>query len=116
MPIYWAFLTFMLLTPGTENKEYSFMFSGIDKILHFLIFTLLGFLFRGSFPKISFLYYICILSIYAVLTEIMQDAMQMGRSGEILDLVADFSGLLFGYYIYNKLLPLLLKVLDRVKL
>jgi hypothetical protein len=32
LPIYWAFLTYMLLKPGEENHEYWFMFSGIDKI------------------------------------------------------------------------------------
>jgi VanZ family protein len=101
MPIYWAFLTFMLLKPGQENHEYWFMFSGIDKILHVSIFAALGFLFIASFPKIKFAYFIQIILIYAFLTEIFQEEMHLGRSMETLDIVADTIGCLIGYYIYK---------------
>ncbi|KQT22440.1 antibiotic resistance protein VanZ [Chryseobacterium sp. Leaf404] len=101
MPIYWAFLTFMLLKPGQENHEYWFMFSGIDKVLHLSIFAALGFLFIASFPKIKFGYYIQIILIYAFLTEILQEEMHLGRSIETLDIVADTLGCLIGYYTYK---------------
>ena len=93
----------MLLKPGTENKEYWFMFQGFDKILHLSIFAFLGFCFTAAFPKIRFLYYIYIMLIYAFLTEILQDEMHMGRSAEFLDIVADLIGVLLGYYIYKLL-------------
>ena len=101
LPIYWAFLTYMLLKPGVENKEYWFMFSGIDKLLHLSIFALLGFTFMAAFPKTKFLTFLYIMLIYAFLTEILQDAMQLGRSMESLDIVADTIGVLAGYYIYS---------------
>lgn len=41
--------------------------------------------------------------IYAFLTEILQEEMKMGRSMEILDIFADFFGVLMGYYIFKKL-------------
>lgn len=102
LPIYWAFLTYMLLRPGVENKEYFFMFPHLDKLIHFTIFFLLGFFFRVRFPKVSLLYYFLILGSYALLTEILQDTMNWGRSLEFLDAVADTLGLSLAYYIYNR--------------
>ena len=102
LPIYWAFLTYMLLRPGVENKEYFFMFPHLDKLIHFTIFFLLGFFFRVRFPKASLLYYFLILVSYALLTEILQDTMNWGRSLEFLDAVADTLGLSLAYYIYNR--------------
>ncbi len=101
LPIYWAFLTYMLLKPGEENHEYWFMFSGIDKILHLSIFAALGFFFIAAFPKIRFYYFIQIILLYAFLTEILQEEMGLGRSMETLDIVADTLGCLIGYYIYK---------------
>ncbi|MDP2458184.1 VanZ family protein [Kaistella sp. SH40-3] len=102
LPIYWAFLTFMLLKPGVENLEYPFMFEGIDKVLHLSIFTFLGFTFMAAFPKIKFFYFIQIMMLYGMLTEILQDEMHWGRSLEFLDLIADMVGVLIGYFIFKK--------------
>ncbi|MBB4808256.1 VanZ family protein [Chryseobacterium defluvii] len=104
MPIYWAFLTYMLLKPGQENHEYWFMFNGIDKALHVSIFAMLGFSLISAFPKIKFSYFFQIVLIYAFLTEILQEEMNMGRSMESLDIVADMVGCLLGYYIYKGLI------------
>ena len=103
LPIYWAFLTFMLLKPGVENFEYPFMFDGIDKLLHLSIFALLGFSFMSAFPKISFLSFLQIMAIYGLLTEILQDEMGWGRSLEGLDFVAAILGAVIGYFIFNKM-------------
>jgi len=101
LPIYWAFLTFMLLKPGQENKEYFFMFNGFDKALHISIFIILGFSFMAAFPKIKFSYFFQIILIYAFLTEILQEEMHLGRSMESLDIIADTVGCLIGYFIYK---------------
>jgi VanZ family protein len=93
----------MLLRPGVENREYFFMFDGIDKVLHLGIFAMLGFLFIAAFPRIRFSYYFQIILIYAFLTEILQEEMNLGRSMETLDIVADTIGCLLGYYIYKEL-------------
>ncbi|MCL8536659.1 VanZ family protein [Chryseobacterium gallinarum] len=103
LPIYWAFLTYMLLKPGQENHEYWFMFNGIDKVLHVSIFAALGFSFVATFPKIKFSYFFQIILIYAFLTEILQEEMGLGRSMETLDIVADAIGCLVGYYMYKVL-------------
>ena len=103
LPIYWAFLTYMLLRPGLENYEFPFMFEGIDKILHLAIFAMLGFCFMAALPKIKFSYFIQIMLIYGLLTEILQDEMNWGRSLEFLDLVADTIGVLLGYLLFFRL-------------
>ena len=102
LPIYWAFLTYMLLRPGVENIEYSFMFDGIDKVLHLAIFGMLGFSFVAAFPKVRFLYFFQIMLSYSILTEILQDEMGWGRSMEALDLVADTIGVILGYFLFKK--------------
>ena len=103
LPIYWAFLTYMLLRPGIEGIDLPFMFSGIDKILHLFIFAMLGFSFMAAFPRILFLYFFQIMLAYGLLTEILQDEMQLGRSLETLDLVADIFGVLLGYFFFHQL-------------
>ena len=105
LPMYWAFLTYMLLKPGEENREYWFIFNGIDKVLHLSIFAALGFFLISAFPKIKFSYFFQIILIYAFLTEILQEEMGLGRSMETLDIVADAIGCLIGYYIYKRILP-----------
>lgn len=45
--------------------------------------------------------------IYAFLTEILQDEMQLGRSMENLDILADTIGVLIGYYVFKKIKRLL---------
>ncbi|WP_294207648.1 VanZ family protein [uncultured Chryseobacterium sp.] len=104
LPIYWAFLTYMLLRPGEENHEYWFMFNGIDKVLHLSIFAALGFCLIAAFPKIRFSYFIQVILIYAFLTEILQEEMGLGRSMETLDVVADAIGCLIGYKTYKVLI------------
>jgi len=104
LPIYWAFLTYMLLRPGEENHEYWFMFNGIDKVLHLSIFAALGFCLIAAFPKIRFSYFIQVILIYAFLTEILQEEMGLGRSMETLDVVADAIGCLIGYMAYKVLI------------
>ena len=44
-----------------------------------------------------------IMMIYAFLTEILQGEMQLGRSAESLDIVADLLGVVIGYFIFRKL-------------
>ncbi|WP_300672018.1 VanZ family protein [Soonwooa sp.] len=101
MPIYWAFLTYMLLRPGLENKEYSFMFPGFDKVLHFSIFGFLGFCLLVSFPNLKRSTYLLIGFAYALLTEILQETMGFGRSLEVLDVVADMLGFSLAILVYK---------------
>ena len=102
LPIYWAFLTYLLLRPGFESHEYWFMFPGFDKVLHLSIFAMLGFCFMSAFPRCSFRYFIQIMLIYGFATEILQDELEWGRSSEFLDIVADTVGVIIGYLLFKK--------------
>ena len=92
----------MLLKPGVENLEYTFMFDGIDKELHLAIFGMLGISFVAAFSKVWFVSFFQVMLCYAFLTEILQDEMELGRSLEFLDLVADTVGVISGYFLFKK--------------
>lgn len=101
LPIYWAILTYMLLKPTGDTAHHFLFFKGIDKVVHFLVFAILGFLFSIVFRKSNFLFFV-IMFLYALLTEILQGVMSLGRSFEIWDLVADMLGVSVGYWLYHK--------------
>lgn len=101
LPIYWAFLTYMLLKPGVENQEYWFMFPGIDKLIHLSIFAFLGFCLLVSFKKLNLFYFFTIIFFYGLGTEVLQEVMHMGRSFELLDILADVIGSSLGLIIYR---------------
>ncbi len=94
----------MLLRRGIENKEYWFVFPGIDKLIHLSIFAFLGFTLLMSFRKLNLIYFLGIIFIYGLGTEILQEVMHMGRSFELLDILADIVGSLLGLITYRLLL------------
>ena len=101
--LYGAFLTYILLRPTSDldlPKNF-FSFEGIDKVVHFLIFALLAYLYKMAFPRHSILRELLLLSAYALLTEIMQEKMQMGRTGDPLDMLADVLGIFAGVFVFN---------------
>ena len=78
-----------------------YIFDGVDKLVHLSVFAFLGFLLMIVFPRTKFIVFIQIMLIYTFATEILQDEMQLGRSLEVLDAVADTIGVCIGYYIYK---------------
>lgn len=94
-------LTFLLLKPSHLEQDAWYVFDGVDKLIHLSVFALLGFLFMMVFSRTKFIVFIQIMLIYAFSTEILQDLMQLGRSLELLDAVADTAGVCIGYYIYK---------------
>ncbi|MCT3763621.1 VanZ family protein [Elizabethkingia anophelis] len=101
LPIYWAFLTYLLLKPGSEEGEHYFLFPHFDKVGHAGVFFGLGFLLIAAFPKLKFITYIQIMLCFGFLIEILQDEMHLGRAMEGLDVVADTVGALIGYLVYQ---------------
>ncbi len=96
----------MLLKPAVENQEYWFMFPGIDKVVHLCIFAFLGFSLSMSFKKLNVKYFLLIIFLYGLGTEILQEVMHMGRSFELLDIVADVVGACLGLITYRFFLRL----------
>ena len=77
--LYWLFLTYMLLSPPKDLPQELPLFEGADKVVHVAIFALL--------------------LLYGIATELAQEYMHMGRSGDPLDLLADALGISLGYWV-----------------
>lgn len=98
MPIYWAFLTYTLLKPtNIKSEELWINFANMDKVVHIFTFIILGFCYCMAFPKHRFIVFLGIMLGYALLTEVLQEVMGLGRTMEIWDIVADVLGVFLGY-------------------
>ena len=101
--LYGGFLLYILLRPTSDLPQNFPSFEGMDKVVHFLIFAFLAYLYKKAFLKHSILKEFLLLAGYALLTEIMQEKMHMGRSGDPLDLLADVMGISLGYWVMSQL-------------
>ena len=98
---YTLLLTYMLLRPADSLPKDIHWFEGADKVVHFGIFGVLGFLFEATYPKQDFYKYLAILLLYAIFTEIAQHLMDNGRSGDVMDLLADILGIIIAYILFR---------------
>lgn len=104
MPIYWAFLTYILLRPSRIKQESLWInFDHMDKVVHFIAFALLGFCYAFAFPKQRWWIFLGVMTAYALLTEVLQEIMALGRTMDTLDFLADILGVILGYFLYKKL-------------
>ncbi|MCF7548433.1 VanZ family protein [Pseudonocardia sp. WMMC193] len=71
---------------------------GVDKLVHLGVFALLGA--TGRWARIPPLPLVLGLSGYAVLSEVLQDVLPIGRDAEILDVVADCVGVSVGVAVH----------------
>ena len=76
----------------------------MDKCVHVFLFALLAFIYLLSFVKNRFLIFLGIMGGYALITEVLQEAIDLGRSMEILDWVADMVGILLAFGVWKKYL------------
>ena len=107
--LYWLFLTYMLLSPPKDLPQELPLFEGADKVVHVAIFALLSFLYTATFPQQAFWLCFTLLLLYGIATELAQEYMRMGRSGDPLDLLADALGISLGYWVKIQLAHKLLK-------
>ncbi len=98
---YTLLLTYMLLRPADSLPKDIHWFEGVDKVVHFGIFGVLGFLFVATYSKQDFYKYLAILLLYAIFTEIAQQLMGNGRSGDVMDLLADTLGIVVAYIVFR---------------
>lgn len=101
VPIYWAFLTYILLGPGNDRAEDWVAFEGLDKVVHFVVFAILSFSLKAAFPKMRMIVLYIIIIIYGIATEVLQGSMNLGRSMEFADFVADLLGAITGYLLFK---------------
>lgn len=104
LPIYWAFLTYILLKPSDiEDSELYFSFSGMDKMIHVVAFGVLGLLYCISFPRQNKSVSVVIMLGYAIASEVLQEIMKLGRTMEAMDVVADSVGVFLGVFLWEKI-------------
>ena len=97
LALYWLFLTYMLLSPPKGLPQELPLFEGADKVFHVVIFAVLSFLYKATFSRQAFGRCFLILILYGIATELAQEYMHLGRSGDPLDLLADAIGIVLGY-------------------
>lgn len=96
---YWLLITLLALIPVQQSDQH-FLYS--DKILHFLSFFILLFLFDRSFEKPITLATLLALFGYGILIELAQALIET-RSSEIFDLIANAFGLLVYFFFAPRL-------------
>ncbi len=81
-----------------------------DKVVHVIIFMVQVFLVLLAYNKQYLLGYkrlfytwsiVIIITVFALLTEVLQAYVFIGRDGNVYDFVADFAGVLVGLLAYN---------------
>lgn len=79
-----------------------------DKWVHIILYTILSFLVTYAFSKnfvleSKFFFYAIIISAsFGLIIEFIQSAMNLGRSFELLDILANITGAFFGASIYKR--------------
>jgi VanZ family protein len=110
--LWWIIVLVLICTPGKDLPKLGSWTDlvSLDKIIHFFIFGLMGYLFMRPFAlndlsndhkKRHFLKLAIALSIWGLTTEFIQHFFISGRSLDILDFVADTAGC-FAAYVYCK--------------
>ena len=105
--ILWTSVIFILcLIPSSEIPKTNFTIPHFDKIIHFGMFFILSLFVNyehktKSFPKNLTLTILLAISL-SFLSEILQKVLTSTRQFDLLDIISDIIGSLFGYYIFIK--------------
>src|SRR6056297_1779870 len=96
-------ILFLTITPtDISEKAPNLFFKGVDKLIHAMMYGLFSMLSLYEYFKqkpLSYIPYILMLFgvlLYSVLMEIIQHYLVAYRSGELNDVLANFSGILIG--------------------
>jgi VanZ family protein len=104
-------LTFLLLLPGNDLEESSWWETyKIDKLVHIVTFSILSLstsitlsklrvLIDTNYRLMTLILVVC--TIFGTILEFLQQVLRVGRSAELLDIVADCIGLLLGFVIFR---------------
>jgi VanZ family protein len=104
-------LTFLLLLPGNDLEGSSWWETyKIDKLVHIIAFAVLALsssitlsklrvLIDANYRLMTLILVVC--TIFGTILEFLQQVLRVGRSAELLDIVADCIGLLLGFVIFR---------------
>jgi len=104
-------LTFLLLLPGNDLEGSSWWETyKIDKLVHIVTFSILSLSTSITLSKLSVLIdtnyrlmtlILVVCTIFGTILEFLQQELRVGRSAELLDIVADCIGVLLGFVIFR---------------
>ena len=105
--ILWIIVILVLcLIPSSEIPKSNFIIPHFDKIAHLGMFFILSLIYNHEQKTKKFsdnLFPTIILTIYlAILTETVQKTLTSDRQFDIIDIMADVSGSIFGYFVFLK--------------
>jgi VanZ family protein len=104
-------LTFLLLLPGNDLEASSWWETyKIDKLVHIVTFSILSLstsitlsklrvLIDTNYRLMTIILVVC--TIFGTILEFLQQELRVGRSAELLDIVADCVGVLLGFVIFR---------------
>lgn len=104
-------LTFLLLLPGNDLEGSSWWETyKIDKLVHIIAFAILALstsitlsklrvLIDTNYRLMTLILVVC--TIFGTILEFLQQELRVGRSAELLDIVADCIGVLLGFVIFR---------------
>jgi VanZ family protein len=104
-------LTFLLLLPGNDLEGSSWWETyKIDKVVHIVTFSILSLstsitlsklrvLIDTNYRLMTLILVVC--TIFGTILEFLQQELRVGRSAELLDIVADCIGVLLGFVIFR---------------
>ncbi|MEZ7977495.1 MAG: VanZ family protein [Flavobacteriales bacterium] len=104
-------LTFLLLLPGNDLEGSSWWETyKIDKLVHIVTFSILSLstsitlsklrvLIDTNYRLMTLILVVC--TIFGTILEFLQQELRVGRSAELLDIVADCIGVLLGFVIFR---------------
>jgi len=106
-------LTFLLLLPGNDIEGSSWWETyKIDKLVHIIAFAILALstsitlsklrvLIDTNYRLMTLILVVC--TIFGTILEFLQQELRVGRSAELLDILADCIGVLLGFVIFRTL-------------
>ena len=97
MFLYLYITIIFLLSSTPPNVVSSIQIYGLDKIIHFIEYFILGVIYRTSINQLLSKYYFLIILIPIIDEFIIQD--YSGRNVDIFDFIANILGLIFGIII-----------------
>lgn len=95
-----AAIAYLTLVPSPLPEPPMPLFDGADKVVHGLMFLVLAWCLNRDLSRQKSLIIsaaaFALATAYGGLIEILQGAMQLGRSADVLDFAADAAGAIFG--------------------
>lgn len=107
--ILWAVFIFMVGSLPSSEFPVTLPFQHFDKVVHFFLYALLTLFLVVGFKKqyqyrrlrkYSLRYSFLISGAYGLIIEFLQGFVFSGRSIETSDIIANFSGIVFGYLVF----------------